>query len=55
MHKKFVWLLSVQKGKVCRMYRLRFIDKHDHVISWNKDLLSQISRLRKKDRDFSTF
>ena len=55
MHKKFAWPLRVQKGKFCGMYRLRFIDKHDHVMSWNKDLLSQISRLRKKARDFSTF
>ena len=30
-------------------------DKNDHVISWNKDLLSQVSWLEKKANDFSTF
>ena len=38
-----------------RIYRPGFIDKHDHVICWNKDRLSQVSWLGKKTTDFSTF
>ena len=34
------WLLSLQKGQSARIYRPGFKDKNDHVISWNKDLLS---------------
>ena len=34
------WLFSLQKGQSARIYRPGFKDKNDHVISWNKDLLS---------------
>lgn len=34
------WFLSLQKGQSARIYRPGFKDKNDHVISWNKDLLS---------------
>ena len=38
-----------------RIYREAYTDKHDHTISWNKDLLSQVGWLRKKTSVFSTF
>ena len=36
---------TYKKGQSARIYRIGFIDQHDHVISWNKDLLSQVSWL----------
>ena len=36
-------------------YRPGFTDKYDHVISWNKDFVSQVNWLRKKTSGFSTF
>ena len=43
---------AYKKGQSARIYRLGFIGKHDHVISWNKDLLSQVSWLGKKTFHF---
>ena len=42
-------------GQSARIYRPGFRDKYDHVISWNKDLLSQVSWLWKKTSDFPLF
>ena len=46
---------AYKKGQSARIYRPGFVDKYDHVMSWNKDLLSQVSWLGKKTSDFSTF
>ena len=43
---------AYKKGQSSRIYRPGFMDKHDHVISWNKDLLSQVSWLGKKTFHF---
>ena len=43
------------QGQSARIYRPGFIEKNDHVISWNKDFLSQVSWLEKKTSDFFTF
>ena len=37
-----------EKAQSARIYRPGFIDKNDHVMSWNKDLLSQIIWFEKK-------
>ena len=42
-------------GQSVRIYRPGFIDKYDHVTSWNKDLLSQVTWLGKKTGDFFHF
>ena len=46
---------AYQKGKSARIYRSGFIDKNDHAISWNKDLISKVSWLEKNTSDFATF
>ena len=46
---------AYKKGQSSRIYRPGFMDKHDHVISWNKDLLSQVSWFGKKQVTFSLF
>ena len=43
-----------KKGQSDIIYRPEFIDKKDHVILWNKDVLSEVSWLEKKTSDFST-
>ena len=49
---RYFWVY--QKGQSARIYRPGFINKNDHVISWNKNLVPQISWLDKKNSDFST-
>ena len=44
-----------KKGHLSSINGPEIIDKNDHVISWNKDLLSQVSWIEKDTRDFSTF
>ena len=38
-----------EKGQSAKIYRPGFIEKDDHVISWNEDLLSQVSWLEKEN------
>ena len=39
---------AYEKGNSARIYRPGFIDKNDHVISWDKDLLSRVSLLERE-------
>ena len=32
-----------EKNQSAKIYRPEFLDKNNHVISWNKDLLSQVT------------
>ena len=44
-----------EKSHSARIYGPGFKDINDHAISWNKDLLSQISRYEKATSGFSSF
>ena len=46
---------AYEKGQSARIYRSGFIEKNDHVIPWNKDLLLQVSWLEKKLVTFPLF